>query len=232
MQGLSQSTAYVLLLGASTSSLPPPLLESLAKFMPQLKYLRMMTTYNLLDVFDPVRLLIISLKFPSLHPTSRRLFAKTLQRLWRHSLAFIPLSFLECIGAHHAKALTVREGCGSRNRLAAQPLLWMLAPLTSISHTDQQVHCTRRLSSSVFISLPPSQYIAPVTLLRNFKSRATLTMVAHRAIPNLPNRRDVCESTISRLLLVAIATQHEGFQIFRHELRAKSKKSYDLDTRG
>lgn len=53
VQGLSKSTAYVLLLGASTSSLPPPLLESLAEFMPQLKYLRMMTTYNLSDVLDP-----------------------------------------------------------------------------------------------------------------------------------------------------------------------------------
>lgn len=52
VRGLAKSTASVLLLGASTSSLPLSLLGTLAEFMPQLKYLRMMTTYNFLDAPD------------------------------------------------------------------------------------------------------------------------------------------------------------------------------------
>lgn len=52
VRGLAKSAASVLLLGASTSSLPLPLLGTLAEFMPQLEYLRMMTTYNFLDAPD------------------------------------------------------------------------------------------------------------------------------------------------------------------------------------
>lgn len=64
VRGLAKSTASVLLLGASTSSLPLSLLGTLAEFMPQLKYLRMMTTYNFLDAPDAVSLLLISIKIP------------------------------------------------------------------------------------------------------------------------------------------------------------------------
>lgn len=52
VRALAKSTTSVLLLGASTSSLPLPLLGTLAELMPQLKYLRMMTTYNFLDAPD------------------------------------------------------------------------------------------------------------------------------------------------------------------------------------
>jgi len=64
VRGLAKSTASVLLLGASTSSLPLPLLGTLAELMPQLKYLRMMTAYNFLDAPDAVSVLLISLEIP------------------------------------------------------------------------------------------------------------------------------------------------------------------------
>jgi hypothetical protein len=51
---LAKSTAHVVILGATTSSLPVPLLESLTQCMPHLVYLRMMTTYNFSEAPDVV----------------------------------------------------------------------------------------------------------------------------------------------------------------------------------
>ncbi|RDB23304.1 hypothetical protein Hypma_009579 [Hypsizygus marmoreus] len=49
---LAESTADVVILGATTSSLPVPLLESLALRMPHLVYLRVTTTYNFSEAPD------------------------------------------------------------------------------------------------------------------------------------------------------------------------------------
>ncbi|KAF9468952.1 hypothetical protein BDZ94DRAFT_1317514 [Collybia nuda] len=49
---LARSTAHVVILGATTSSLPVPLLEKLTHCMPHLVYLRMMTTYNFSEAPD------------------------------------------------------------------------------------------------------------------------------------------------------------------------------------
>ena len=138
VQGLAASTAYVLLLSASTSSFPLPLLGKLAEFMPQLKYLRIITTYDFLqlDALDVVSLLSIFWNPPS-HDICR-CFTKTLQSLWRHSLTFILLNFLECAGTHRAK---MKEGSGSRNRSASHPLTWIPPmSLTSISHIDSSLN--------------------------------------------------------------------------------------------
>lgn len=51
---LARSTAHVVILGATTSSLPVPLLETLTHCMPHLVYLRMMTTYNFSEAPDVV----------------------------------------------------------------------------------------------------------------------------------------------------------------------------------
>ncbi|TFK43162.1 hypothetical protein BDQ12DRAFT_709004 [Crucibulum laeve] len=53
-ESLAMSTAHVLVLGATTSSRPVPLLGSLAQRMPHLVYLRMMTTYEFADAPDAV----------------------------------------------------------------------------------------------------------------------------------------------------------------------------------
>lgn len=53
---LAAATAPVVVLGASTSSLPVPLLEVISQHMSHLVYLRMMTTYNFSEAPDAVSL--------------------------------------------------------------------------------------------------------------------------------------------------------------------------------
>jgi F-box-like len=53
---LAQSTAHVAILGATTNSLPVPLLQSLTHHLPHLIYLRIMTTYIFSEGPDVVRL--------------------------------------------------------------------------------------------------------------------------------------------------------------------------------
>lgn len=53
---LAQSTAHVAILGATTSALPVPLLQSLTHHFPYLVYLQMMTMYNFSEGPDAVRL--------------------------------------------------------------------------------------------------------------------------------------------------------------------------------
>jgi hypothetical protein len=51
---LAKSSAPVVIFGATTSCLPAPLLDTLARSMPHLAYLRIMTTYNFANAPDVV----------------------------------------------------------------------------------------------------------------------------------------------------------------------------------
>ncbi|EDR14723.1 uncharacterized protein LACBIDRAFT_292147 [Laccaria bicolor S238N-H82] len=123
VRGLAKSTASVLLLGASTSSLPLSLLGTLAEFMPQLKYLRMMTTYNFLDAPDAVSLPINISKDPTL--TSG--ISQTFYQSTANALASLRnLHSFELSGMHWGS---------SRKDLADEGRVWQSQPLEATPPT-------------------------------------------------------------------------------------------------
>jgi hypothetical protein len=115
---LARSTAHVAILGTTTSSLPVPLLQSLALHLPDLVYLRliMMTTFNFPEAPDAV-----SLSSRYSHNVLKQ-FSQTFQNI-ANALALLPnLRAFELSGMPWGSSLKTAENEGR---------IWQSQPLTN-----------------------------------------------------------------------------------------------------
>lgn len=119
VESLAKSTAHVVMLGATTSSLPVPLLRLLAEHMRHLVYLRMMTTYNFSeapDVVSPLAIVATSHR-------STTIIAQPFYENVANALASLPdLQTFELSGMHWGSSRKANEDTGR---------IWQSKPLSS-----------------------------------------------------------------------------------------------------
>ena len=125
VDSFAESTARIVVLGATTGLLPVPLLELLAQHLPHLVYLRIMTTYKFSEAPDVVCLFVVDLAIP--------FFTFPFQVFYENvakALATLPeLTAFELSGMHW----------GSRKRSDDnEKRVWQSKPLSSEFSHDQE----------------------------------------------------------------------------------------------
>jgi len=133
---LAQSTAHVSILGATTSLLPVPLLQSLTHHLPHLVYLRMMTTFDFSEAPDAVSLKCCC--------SSHNVFKQFSQTFYQHianALTSLPnLRAFELSGMPWGSSLKTAE---------SERRVWQSEPLTNTA-VDTSVDGT--LHSNLFLA--------------------------------------------------------------------------------
>ena len=119
---LAQSTAHVAILGATTSSLPVPLLQTLTHHLSHLAYLRIMTTYTFSEGPDAVRL-----SYGHYSQNGLKQFSQTFYQQIANALTSLPnLRVFELSGMPWGSSLKTAENEGR---------VWQSQPLTSTFST-------------------------------------------------------------------------------------------------
>jgi hypothetical protein len=115
---LAQSTAHVAILGATTSSLPVPLLQTLMHHLPHLVYLQITTTYTFSERPDAVRL-----SYGHYSHNSLNQFSQTFYQHIAKALTSLPnLRVFELSGMPWGSSLKTAENEGR---------VWQSQPLTN-----------------------------------------------------------------------------------------------------
>jgi hypothetical protein len=136
---LAQSTAHVVILGATTSSLPVPLLQTLTHHLPHLVYLRIMTTYTFSEGPDAVRL-----SYGHYSHSILKQFSQTFYQHIANTLTSLPnLRVFELSGMPWGSSLKTAENEGR---------VWQSQPLTSDFGTASNTSLDGDLHSDFFLA--------------------------------------------------------------------------------